>query len=163
MAKIPRRIRNSYDVYLRLRQERHEKGYGLDRQLTLEEYATAHARIVHSGEKHPARKIATSDVTFSRKEASAIIRRLKTADQYEDVDKEQLKKLCKRYQKAKDIYSLELTPEEAEANEQMRRERLAARGITPNDTIQASARSRIFNELRDAGLSYKEADEVLYG
>lgn len=163
MATSEKRLRKSYQTYIRMRAERRKAGYGLDRELTFEEFSDAHRKLVHQGEQHPTRKIASMDVTLTRNEAAAIIRRLKNADKYEDVDLEVLKRLRKKYKKAKDLYGQQLTDEEAAANEQMRRERLRARGIEPQDTIQASARSKIFNELRDAGLSYKEAEEVLYG
>lgn len=165
MAKIPQRIKNSYQSYLNYREKWHNKGYGLDRELTLDEYAGAHRAYAHryQGAQHIAREIAAMDRTFTRSEASAIMRRLKTAEQYADVDKKALKELRKKYKKSKDIYGLELTPEEAEASERERRERLLERGKTPEYTIQANARAKLFNELRDLGLSYKEADEVLYG
>lgn len=165
MAKIFKRLKNSYNAYIKHRADYKKRGYGLDRELTLQEFADAHAGMAHSGEKHPARKIASLEVTFKRNEAATIIRRLKNAEKYENeyIDKDALKALRKKYKKAKDIYSLELTPEEATAYENERRENLLKKGIKPEETIQASARVRIFNELLDAGLSYKEADEVLYG
>lgn len=163
MAKVTKRVANSYATYLRYRAQWHDKGYGLDRELTLTEYADAQAKVVHAGEQHPARRLASEERTFTRSEARGFINRLKTADDYEDVDEEALAELRKKYKKTRDIYSQELTPEEASASEQQRRDRLAERGKEPKYTIQANARARIFNELRDAGLSYKEADKVLYG
>ena len=163
MATSEKRLRKSYELYLKMRADRSQRGYGLDRELTFDEFSYAHAGFVHGGEKHPTRKIVTNEVTLRRNEAAAVIRRLKNADQYDDVDLEALKALQKKYKKASDLYSQELTAEEAATNEQKRRERLRERGKEAKNPIQATARARIFNELRDAGLSYKEADEVLYG
>lgn len=176
MAKGSKRIENSYNSYLRQRAEWHAKGYGLDRELTLDEYKEVHEAFVHRGEQHPARKIASDERTFSYAEGRSIVRRLKTADQYDDVDKDELQALINRLRKPakddpsklspltyKDIIGLELTPEELEAQEQRRRQYYIDRGVTPTRTIQANARADLFNQLRDAGLSYKEADEVLYG
>lgn len=165
MAKIPQRIVKSYNAYLNYRDKWSDKGYGLDRELSLNEYADAHKAYAHrnQGAQHIAREIAGAERTFTRSEASAIVRRIKTADQFDDVDEEGLKELRKRYKRSKDVYGLELSPEEAAASEQERRNRLAERGKTPEYTIQANARAKLFNELRDLGLSYKEAEEVLYG
>ncbi|MCM1505297.1 MAG: hypothetical protein NC127_08890, partial [Muribaculum sp.] len=162
---ITRRIASSYEAYLRWRAHWHNKGYGLDRQLTIEEYAIAHTFYAHKyrGAQHIAREIASADRTFTRGEAAQIVRRLKDAAKYDDVDQELLNDLRRRYKRAKDIYSLELTPDEAAASEQERRDRLIARGKTPDYVIQANARAKLFNELLDAGLSYKEAETVIYG
>ena len=163
MAKISARIKRSYNVYLRYRDESHRAGYGLDRELTLQEYASVHADASHKGWTNIARTIARAEKTASRNEAAAIIRRIKTADSYDDVDESALKILQMKYRKAKDIYSLELSEVQAALREQERRSYWRDRGIEPEFTIQASARAVIFNDLRDAGLSYKEAGEVLYG
>lgn len=163
MAKISKRIKNSYDAYLNYRNQWSAKGYGLDRELTLSEYADVHRKLSHRGEQHIARRASSDDRTFTRSEGSAIIRRLKNASNYDDIDEEALKEIRRKYRKSKDIYGLELSPEEAAANENARRDSLIERGKTPEYTIQANARAKLFNELRDAGLSYKEADEVLYG
>lgn len=165
MAKISKRIVNSYAAYLNYREKWHDKGYGLDRQLTLKEYAQVQRAAAHDHRygEHIARGIAGDDRTFTRSEAAAITRRLKTADRYEDVDVKALKELQERYRKPKDIYSFELTKEELDAQEQRRRQYWIDRGKTPKHTIQANARSALFDALRDAGLSYKEADEVMYG
>lgn len=163
MAKISKRIENSYEVYLKYRESWSDKGYGLDRQLTLEEYATAHKQASHAGWNHIARDIAAEDRTFNRSEGTAIARRIKNAADYEDVDKEALRDLQKRYRRGKDIYGLELSAEEAQAMEERRREKIAERGFSPKYVIQANARAKLFAELHDAGLSYKETEKVVYG
>lgn len=169
MAKIPKRIENSYKAYLNFRRKHKEAGYGLDRELTLQEYANAHVLYAHRyandpRSKHIARGIAGAERTFTRSEANAIIRRLKTARDFDsDIDIFELEVLRHKYKKAKDIYGLQLSPEEMRKNEEARRQRLIERGTEPKYTIQANARSLLFNQLRDAGLSYKEADAVLYG
>lgn len=157
MAKVSKRIENSYEAYLKYRESWKKKGYGLDRELSLEEYSRAHKDASHAGWNHIAREVAQLDRTYSRSEASNIVRRLKSAEYFDDVDKEEISKLRKKYKRAKDIYGIQLSPEEAAASEQRRRERLAERGIEPKYVIQANARAKLFNELRDAGLSYKEA------
>lgn len=166
MAKINKRIERSYKTYLKYRAQDAAKGYGLDRELTISEYADAHASYLHSKKgSHPARDIARAEKTFTRSEASAIIRRLKSAGKYSDVDEDDLIELRLRYKKAKDIYGLELTREEIQEQESERRnfwrDKLA--GEDPDFTIQANARAKLFQELLDIGLSYREADEVLYG
>lgn len=163
MEKIGKRIENSYGAYLKYREIWSNKGYGMDRQLTLEEYATAHKQASHAGWNHIARDIASEDRTFSRSEGASISRRIKNAADYDDVDKEALRDLQKRYRRGKDIYGLELSAEEAQAMEERRRQKIEERGSTPKYVIQANARAKLFNELRDAGLSYKEAEDVLYG
>lgn len=164
MAALSKRIIRSYNTYLKERANWSSKGYGLDRELTLNEYAWAHRAIVHATHtKHPARDIASADRTLTRSEGVLIVKRLKTAEQYSEVDKEALKVLQAKYKKAKDLYSQKLTAEEAQAMEEARREDLRSRGKEPKYIIQANARARIFNELRDVGLSYKEAQKVLYG
>lgn len=163
MAKVSQRIKRSYEAYLNYRRQARNKGYGLDRQLTLEEYKGAHEDFSHKGATHIARTIATGEKTATRNEAAAIIRRLKTADQYDNVDQEALAELRSTYKTARDIYSLELTDWQASLREQERRHYWTDRGIEPEFTIQASARALLFNQLRDAGLSYKEAEEVIYG
>lgn len=206
MAKIPQRIRNSYETYLKYRQQYKDGGYGLDRKLTLEEYADAHIKYVHRHKKDPqvthvARELASYDKTLTRSEAAGVLRRIKTADRYytglskerlkelrkaakkgeeefnkvvkdeEEAEafkrseefKTMLKDLRKKYKKSSDIYGLELSDEEAVAQQDAQRKYYIDRGIEPRHTIQASARVKLFNELRDAGLSYKEADQALYG
>lgn len=164
MATLSKRIIRSYNTYLKERAKWSLKGYGLDRELTLNEYAWAHRATVHATHtKHPARDIASADRTFTRSEGVLIVKRLKSAERYAEVDKEALKALQAKYKKAKDVYSQELTAKEEQAMEEARREDLRARGKEPKYIIQASARARVFNELRDAGLSYKEANKVLYG
>ena len=157
MAKVSKRIENSYKAYLKYRESWKNKGYGLDRELTLQEYAGAHEDASHKGWNHIARDIASLDRTYSRSEAANIVRRLKSAEYFDDVDKEEIAKLRKKYKRAKDVYGLQLSSEEAAASEQRRRKKLAERGIEPKNVIQANARAKLFNELRDAGLSYKEA------
>lgn len=163
MAKIPKRIVNSYNAYLNYRQTWSDKGYGLDRELTLKEYEQVHKALSHGGEQHIARRAAADERTFTRSEASGVIRRLKYADQYDDVDEDALNELRKTYKKSKDIYGLELTPDEITSMEDRRRNYWLDRGKTPKHTIQANARAKFFDVLRDAGLSYKEAEKVLYG
>lgn len=167
MAKIAQRIVNSYNAYLNYRAKWSDKGYGLDRELTLNEYADAHRSYKH---KHPetqhiARELAGFDRTFTRQEASGIIRRLRTALNYEDenIDKFELWALNVKYKTSKSIYSLELSTDEMRDMENRRRQYWIDRGKEPKYTIQASARQYLFNSLRDAGLSYKEADSILYG
>lgn len=169
MVKINKRIERSYNAYLNFRSKHKASGYGLDRELTLQEYAAAHADYAHAHandpkSKHIARGIAGLERTFTKSEANAIIRRLNNAQDFEsDVDIFELEVLRHKYKKARDIYGLELYPEEMQANEAMRRQRILERGKAPEYTIQANARSLLFNQLRDAGLSYKEAEAVLYG
>lgn len=163
MAKIPKRIVNSYNAYLKYRDEWRRKGYGLDRELTLKEYKDVHQAFSQDGEKHIARRAAADERTLTRSEAAAIIRRLKSADKYQDVDIFELHILRLKYKKTKDLYSLQLTPDQEQFIEQSRRERLLERGKEPQYTIQSNYRAILFNQLLDAGLSYKEADEVLYG
>lgn len=164
MAKIPKRISNSYKAYLRYRQEWHKKGYGLDRELTIHEYADVQRSMSHSGAQHIAREVAASDRTLTRSEASALIRRLKNADKYQNIDKEKLSRLRSKYKKSSDLYGIEFTTEEARDYEEIRRRNIISiTGEEPTYTIQATARIRIFNDLRDAGLSFKEAEEVMYG
>lgn len=167
MAKITQRDINSYNTYLRYREQWHNKGYGLDRELTLYEYVDAKEGKVHGEHvKHPARDIAAAERTFSRSEARGYVNRLKDFDKYEDVDLFELEVLRHKYKTTKSIYSMEFTPEEAAENEATRKARIMERskdGKEPQYTIQATARSRLFNQLRDAGLSYKEAERVLYG
>lgn len=163
MATVNKRIENSYNAYLKYRGQWAQKGYGLDRQLTLEEYTFAHKSASHIGWNHIAREIAAQDRTFTRSEGAAILRRIKNATKYEKVDEELLRNILKRYKRSKDIYGLQLTDSEAMAMEQRRRDALAARGKEAKYIIQANARAKLFNELRDAGLSYKEAEKVLYG
>lgn len=163
MAKVSKRIENSYQSYLRYRESWADKGYGLDRQLTLQEYNSVHKQASHAGWKHIARDLASEDRTFRRSEGAAIVRRIKNATHYEDIDKEALRELQRKYKRGKDIYGLQLSPEEAETMEERRRSQLAERGKTPQYTIQANARAKLFNELRDAGLSYQKAEEILYG
>ena len=163
MAKVSKRIENSYEAYLNYRDSWSKKGYGLDRELTLEEYSIAHKQASHAGWNHIARDIAAEDRTFTRSEGASIVRRIKNAADYDHVDKEALRELQKRYRRSKDVYGLELSAEEAQAMEERRRQKIAERGSTPKYVIQANARVKLFNELRDAGLSYKDAEDVLYG
>lgn len=170
MAKVSKRIVNSYKAYLGHREKGSAAGYGFDRPLTLEEYEEVHIAFIHDKQNahktHVAREIAQRDKTFTRDEASAIVRRLKNADIYESeyLDKALLSELRSTYKKAKDIYSLQLTPEEQEILEQRRRENLVKRGKNPAEyNIQASARAELFNELIDAGISYKETRYIVYG
>lgn len=171
MAEIPKRIVRSYNAYLRYREKQADRGYGLDRQLTLVEYSEVHPAFAQANAHNPkkthiAREIAAMDRTFSREQAAAIVRRLKVIKNYEgeNVDKELLKELLKTYKTSKDIYSLNLTPEQQQILEQRRRERLIERGKNPADyNIQASARAEFFQQLIDAGISYKDADKIIYG
>lgn len=163
MAKISQRIKRSYEAYLRYRDQAHQRGYGLDRELTIAEYAQVHKAYSHLKEKHIARTIATAEKTATRNEAAAIIRRLKTADQYDGVDLDALRALQTKYRRTTDISALELTEVQAALHEQTRRYYWTDRGIEPKFIIQASARSALLMELRDAGLSYKEAEEIIYG
>lgn len=163
MAKSSKRIINSYEAYLRYRESWGDKGYGLDRKLTLNEYAQVHRSLSHAGEQHIARTVAGNERTFTRSEGAAIARKIKNAEQYSEVDKEMLSELQKKYRRGKDIYGLQLTPQEELAQETRRREALLARNVKPQYTIQANARAKLFDELRDAGLSYKDAEAVLYG
>ena len=174
MEKIGKRIRSSYEAYKRYREKYAKSGHGLDRELTLTEYADVHKRWAHDNanntkKTHIAREIAADEQTFTRNEAASIIRRLKDVEdyhdlgKYEEVNKEEFRKIIEKYKKSKDIYSLNFTEQEAAALEEERRQRLLDRGKEPKYIIQQTARVILFNELRDAGLSYKEADEVLYG
>lgn len=168
MAKIPKRIKRSYDSYLKYREQYKSAGAGLDRELTLEEYEQAHLSWAHYNAKNPkkthiAREIAKEEQTFTRSEAAGVIRRLEDAELYNDVDKEALKALREKYSSSKVLRSFELSPEEAAATEQRVRENRAARGKSTKETIQSSYRGVLFNELLDAGLSYREADKVVYG
>ena len=124
----------------------------------------AHRAKSEGKSPHLARDIAAAETTFTRTEASAIIRRIQSAELFtEYVDIFELTTLQAKYKKAKDIYGLQLTREEEEASEAERRQRLLERGKEPDYVIQANARALLFNQLRDAGLSYKEADRVIYG
>lgn len=161
MAKIAQRIKNSYDAYLRYRQIWSDKGYGLDRKLTLSEYAKVHYSLSHSREQHIARKVAANERTWTRSEGAAIARRIKNIDKYKNIDPDAIKKLRKKYKRGRDVYGAQLTPEEEQAQEMHRREALIKRGKQPQYTIQANARIKLFEELRAAGLSYKEAAEVI--
>lgn len=171
MAKVSKRIVNSYKAYLGHRESLSAKGYGLDRVMTLKEYEEVHNAMAHMNAQNPkkthiAREIAAQEKTFSRSEGAAIVRRLKNADIYESehLDKELLKELRSTYRTSKDIYSLQLTPEQIEILEQRRREDLIKRGKNPAEyNIQASARAELFNELIDAGVSYKETRNIVYG
>ena len=169
MAKISKRIEKSYNTYIRLRQSYAQRGYGLQRELTKEEYALAHRKWAlynktnQQKKGHIAREIAEDDVAFRRNVAAGVRRRIKTADIYENVDLEKLKGLQKKYKKNSDIFSVQYSPKEAQRIEQERLARFAERGVSPEWPIQANPRAIIFNELRDAGLSYKEAEKVIYG
>lgn len=169
MAKISPRIERSYKAYIKYRKSYTERGYGLDRGLTIEEYKYVYKNFKHAFHndpkiKHIARTLAKDDVTFTRVEAKAIRTRLKTAGQYDDVDIEAIEALRTRYSTSKSIYSLELTAEEAAADEQQRRQWYIERGKEPPAIIRpATARTILFNQLRDAGLSYKDAERVVYG
>lgn len=74
---IRHQINKSYAAYLKYRQQWRDKGYGLDRQLTKEEYAEAHKLWRHKyGNNHISREIASEDRTFTRFEASAAVRKI---------------------------------------------------------------------------------------
>lgn len=170
MAKIAKRIVNSYEAYLRYRQKARAAHYGLDRELTLEEYEEVHYAFIHdkrnAHKTHVAREIAQREKTFTRDEAVAIVKRLKNADIYESehLDKDLLSELRSTYKQAQDIYSLQLTPEEEKILEQRKRENLIKRGKNPAEyNIQASARAELFNQFIDAGVSYKETRNIVYG
>lgn len=169
MAEISKVVEKSYNAYLKYRKEWRDKKYGLDRELTLEEYAQAHAEASHKlkseGKKggHIARQLASDDRTLSFYESRGMFERLKNAQNYSDVDPVGLAALLKKYPSAKILRAVELTPEEMQTQEEMRRQSWIDRGKVPEFTIQAHARQNLFNELRDIGLSYADADEVMYG
>lgn len=163
MATSQKVIDRSYKAYLSQRAMWKEKGYGLDRALTADEYKVAFLGLSHARKPNIARDLASSDRTLRYKQAATIRRRLKNAVDYEDADPQEIQRLLKKYSNIKKLISIELTEEESRQNEEMRRQRYLERGITPQRIIQATGRSQLFNELRDAGLSYKEAEKVLYG
>ena len=167
MATFSKRIESSYAAYLRWRAKYKESGYGLDRELTLTEYSEVHRSYVHrnQGAQHIAREIAGADRTFTRSEASGLVRRLKETLNYrgEGIDIFELGVLRAKYKNSKSIYSMQLSDEEAIEMENRRKQYWRDKGKEPGYIIQASARVDFFNALRDAGLSYKDADKVMYG
>lgn len=163
MATSQKVIDRSYKAYLSQRAMWKEKGYGMDRALTEDEYKVAFKGLSHARKPNIARDLASSERTVGYRQAVAILRRIKNAVDYEDADPEKIQQLLEKYPNTKKLISVELSEEEIQQNEEMRRQRYLERGITPKRIIQATARSKLFNELRDAGLSYKEAEKVLYG
>lgn len=216
MAKKPandsKTIARSYAAYLRHRESWAEKGFGLDRELTLSEYTEAHKYFVHKyGNNHVARKIAQDERTFGAHEGSAIARKIademKTRRTIVKGDREKLKELKaqlkelkaqepsksierrirkqkqriteqqevleedkailderralkKKYATAKDIYGLQLSEGEIRSAESRRRQELVDRGIDPEFPVQASARGQFFQDLLDAGLSFREVRAI---
>lgn len=205
-------IARSYAAYLRHREAWAEKGFGLDRELTLSEYSEAHIDFVHKyGNNHVARKIAQDDRTFGAQEASAISRKIaqdvrtrativrgdrdrlkelkaqlkelqsqepeksikrrqrklqqRIEEQTEQLNEDRAilderKALRKKYAKSKDIYGLQLTEGEIQATESRRRQELVGRGIDPEFPVQASARGQLFQDLLDAGMTFREARAI---
>lgn len=211
-SNISRSIARSYEAYLRHRESWAEKGFGLDRELTLSEYTEAHKEFAHKyGNNHVARKIAQDDRTFAARDAAAKARKIaeevKTRRTIAKGDREKLKELKaqlkelkaqepsksikrrirkqqeriaeqqevleedkailnerralkKKYATAKDIYGLQLSEEEIRSAESRRRQELMDRGIDPEFPVQASARGQFFQDLLDAGMTFREARAV---
>ena len=135
--KIEKKYINSYKSYKQNRAAWAIKGYSMDKVLSLDEYVDLHKKATAKGMKNIAREFAKADRQMTKKQAKNILRDYKIQDidptQYTAAEVERYNILSKTLKKG-----------------------------SVKDLIGMGLGRDLFSTLVMGGITYKEAEQILY-
>ena len=135
--KIEKKYINSYKSYKQNRAAWAIKGYSMDKVLSLDEYVDLHKKATAKGMKNIAREFAKADRQLTKKQAKNILRDYKIQDieptQYTAAEVERYNILSKTLKKG-----------------------------SVKDMIGMGLGRDLFSTLVMGGITYKEAEQILY-
>ena len=135
--KIEKKYINSYKSYKQNRAAWAIKGYSMDKVLSLDEYVDLHKKATAKGMKNIAREFAKADRQMTKKQAKNILRDYKIQDidptQYTAAEVERYNILSKTLKKG-----------------------------SVKDLIGMGLGRNLFSTLVMGGITYKEAEQILY-
>lgn len=136
--KFEKKYINSYKAYKQNRAAWSLKGYSMDDVLSLDEYVDLHRKATAKGMKNIAREFAKADRQLTKKQAKNILRDYKIQDidpkQYTEAEVERYNTLSKTLKKGS-VKSL----------------------------IGLGLGKNLFQTLVMGGITYREAEQILYG
>ena len=136
--KIEKKYINSYKAYKQNRAAWSLKGYSMDKVLSLDEYVDLHRKATAKGMKNIAREFAKADRQLTKQQARNILRDYKIQDidptQYTEAEVERYNTLSKTLKKG-----------------------------SVKDLIGMGLGKHLFQTLVMGGITYKEAEQILYG
>lgn len=136
--KFEKKYINSYKAYKQNRAAWSLKGYSMDDVLSLDEYVDLHRKATAKGMKNIAREFAKADRQLTKKQARNILRdyKIKEIDptQYTAAEVEKYNILSKTLKKG-----------------------------SVKDLIGMGLGKDLFRTLVMGGITYREADQILYG
>lgn len=135
--KIEKKYINSYKAYKQNRAAWSLKGYSMDKVLSLDEYVDLHRKATAKGMKNIAREFAKADRQLTKQQAKNILRDYKIKDidptQYTAAEVERYNTLSKALKKG-----------------------------SVKDLIGMGLGRNLFQTLVMGGITYREAEQILY-
>ena len=136
--KFDKKYINSYKAYKQNRAAWSLKGYSMDEVLSLDEYVDLHKKATAKGMKNIAREFAKSDRQLTKQQARNILRDYKIQDinptKYTAAEVERYNTLSKTLKKG-----------------------------SVKDMIGMRLGKYLFSTLVMGGITYREAEQILYG
>lgn len=157
------RLEKSWEAYKKNFAEWEAKGYAMDERLTKKEYRERYEEATSLGMKNIARTFAAEDRLVSASEASRLSKAVREAMKYEKTeDGEKVRKgftVRRKIEEGEPGYVKGMKTYKTEKID------LAEFGIDPKDftskAIKARGLSQAYNDLREAGLSAREAGSII--
>lgn len=135
--KFDKKYINSYKAYKQNRAAWSIKGYSMDKVLSLDEYVDLHKKATAKGMKNIAREFAKADRQLTKKQAKNILKDYKIQDidptQYTEAEVERYNTLSKALKKG-----------------------------TVKSLIGMGLGRDLFKTLMMGGITYKEAEQIIY-
>ena len=154
------RLDRSFAAYKDFRKKHLENGYALDKQLTKKEYAKVYEEATSLGMKNIARTFASEDRLVSYREAATLSKTIREAMKIDKATGE-----AKGFQVRRKIEEGEPGYVAGQKKYKMERIDLTEYDLDPADfsikALKQRGLSEAFNELREAGLTAREAGSII--